>query len=297
MGAYLRPVGEGEDWQRAWGRDLEIETRRIEREAEVLAAAFTAEIDTAAEALTRRAEPVDEDESDEPSLSSADVARLVQSGPSWMGADDWRSRVTRYREQERADPEIAGIARYLDERGPRPRPWAERPGYPHVVNRDDYVAKADEERYCVRDDNGLPALRLVLAGDRLAIWSPLDGGALINPKGPGLRTIGLTTSYARGITFYPEAYRAADLRPGQPVALWREVDNPHDARATAMHAPGSRERFGFVQTGKVAAVARRMDAGEALGGVCLWGPGPGDETRSTFVIIGRPIDLTAMLGG
>lgn len=54
-----------------------------------------------------------------------------------------------------------------------------------VVWREDYVAKEVEGRYLSRRDDGLPNLYLADAADRLAIWSPLDGGALINPKGAG----------------------------------------------------------------------------------------------------------------
>lgn len=39
---------------------------------------------------------------------------------------------------------------------------------------------------------------LVDAGDRLSVWSPAAGGVLINPKGSGLRSLGLVASYARG---------------------------------------------------------------------------------------------------
>jgi hypothetical protein len=66
-----------------------------------------------------------------------------------------------------------------------------------IVTRAVYVPKEEESRYLARDENGLPTLHLVDAGDRLAIWSPVDGGALINPKGSGLRGLGLYSSYAR----------------------------------------------------------------------------------------------------
>src|SRR4051794_37603355 len=131
-----------------------------------------------------------------------------------------------------------------------------------MVRREDYVPKEEEARYLTRDERNLPVLRLVDAGDRLAIWSPVDGGALINPKGPGLRQLGLCSSYARGSNYYPSAYRAADLRKGQWVDLLREPDNPHDKNAVAMCAPGTRVPFAHVQRGRVPAVARRMDAGD-----------------------------------
>jgi hypothetical protein len=111
------------------------------------------------------------------------------------------------------------------------------------VTRALYLPKEDETRYVTRDADGLPTLRLVDAGDRLAIWSPVDGGALINPKGPGLRLLGLVTPYAWGSDYHAAAYRAADLSKGRPVELRPEPDNPHGRHAVAMHAPGARAPF------------------------------------------------------
>ncbi|MBZ5736143.1 hypothetical protein K8Z61_16745 [Nocardioides sp. TRM66260-LWL] len=107
---------------------------------------------------------------------------------------------------------------------------AERP----VLSRIDYVAKVDERRYLNRRGDGSADLRLVDAGDTLAVWSPVDGGGLINPKGPGLRSLRLYTSYARGSDHYLKAYRRADLRMGRWIELVREPENPHDKNAVAM---------------------------------------------------------------
>lgn len=165
-----------------------------------------------------------------------------------------------------------------------------------VIWREDYVSKDEEARYLTRDENGLPTVRLADAGDRLGIWSPLDGGALINPKGPGLRQcLGLCTSYARGSGHYASAYRAADLSYGRWVDLKREPENVHDKNAVAMCTPGSRVPFGYVGRGRAVSVARRMDAGEDMAGVTIWGPGRGSDDRSTLVLIGSRADLSAML--
>ncbi len=169
-------------------------------------------------------------------------------------------------------------------------------GIEGLVTRADYVPKDDEARHLVRDADGLPALRLVDAGDRLAIWSPLDGGALLNPKGPGLRALGLATTYARGGRFHASTYRTADLRKGRAVELHREPGNEHDRNAIALHAPGVRKPFAYVQRGRAPALAKRLDAGEELTGVCLWGPGKGRDDNSTFLLIGSISDVRAMLG-
>jgi hypothetical protein len=120
-------------------------------------------------------------------------------------------------------------------------------------------------------------------------------GDLINPKGPGVRSIGLYASYARGTDHYQRAYRAADLSKGKWVDLVREPENRHDKNAVAMCAPGSRVAFAYVQRGRAAAVARRLDAGEDMAAVSMRGPGEGRDDDSTFVLVGNRSDLTAML--
>lgn len=70
-----------------------------------------------------------------------------------------------------------------------------------LVYSHDYLPSDREAEHLTRDLSGLPLLRLVPAGDRLVVWSPLNGGALINPRGSGLRRMGLIATYARGITF------------------------------------------------------------------------------------------------
>ena len=218
-----------------------------------------------------------------------------------MSVEDWEDRLAAYRRQGRSEVEIAGVARHLEQRGPRkPRTREELVARSHeigIVTRAVYVPKEDETRYLTRDESGLPTIRLVDAGDRLSIWSPVENGALINPKGPGLRTLNLYSSYARGADNYRIAYRSADLGEGRWVDLVREPDNPHDKHAVAMCAPGSRAPFAYVQKGRAPAVARRMDAGEDMAGVSMRGPGRGREGDTTFVLIGSRDDLTAMLDG
>jgi len=216
-----------------------------------------------------------------------------------MLAGDWSGRLVAYRRQGRSDAEIRGIAGHLEQRGPRqPRTRAEgvaRSKEIGIVTRALYVPKEEEARYLTRDADGLPTLRLVDAGDRLAIWSPLDGGVLINPKGSGLRTLGLVTSYARGSDHHAASYQAADLSQGRPVDLRPEPGNPDSNHAVAMHVPRARAPFGYVQRGRSASVFRRIIGGEDLAGVCLWGPCEGQDEGTTFVLIGSRAHLGAML--
>jgi hypothetical protein len=181
-------------------------------------------------------------------------------------------------------------------------PWPDAPEAdgpetaPHeVVRRQDYVPKDREADYLTRQADGSLTLRLVDAGDRLVVWSPLHGGGLINPKGPGLRTVGLVATYARGSSHYAAAFRAADLSKGRHVEVRREPANPYDRNAVALYAPGATRLFGYVQRGRAPAIARRMDSGEAMEGVCLRGPGKGDDEASALLLLGSEADLRQLL--
>jgi hypothetical protein len=215
-----------------------------------------------------------------------------------MSTEDWDDRLVAYKRQGRSNAQIRDIAQYLEQRGPRqPRTRAEgvaRSEQIGMVTRALYVSKEDEPRHLSRDANGLPMLRLVDAGDRLAIWSPLDGGALLNPKGAGLRSRGRVASYARGTRDHASAYRAADLRKGRPVELRveRSNDRPH---AIGMYAPGARALFGFIQPARSASVFHRIAGGVDMVGVCLWGPPRGSDDNTTHVLIGSRPDIDAML--
>lgn len=166
-----------------------------------------------------------------------------------------------------------------------------------MVVRSDYVPAEREADYLTRDADGLPTVRLVDSGDRLSVWSPLDGGVLLNPKGTGLRRFGLIATYSRGSKYNAAAFRAADLRKGRPVELRREPHNPHDRNAVALFAPGAREPFAYVQKGRAPAIARRMDAGESMAGVSLRGPGPRRDDDTAFLLLGSAADLAALRQG
>lgn len=153
------------------------------------------------------------------------------------------------------------------------------------ISRVDYVPADQEARYVRRGPDGRPALRLVDAGDRLAIWSPADGGVLINPKGPGLRKIGLYSTYARGQRYVSARAASGAIRtPGVIIELRRNPANEHDPHAVEML--GSHGMFAWVQRGRTPAVARHMDAGEDFVAVCL---------REGFFLVGARADLEHML--
>lgn len=252
---------------------------------------------------------VREGERDGAGTLPAPVGTAVIPGPSWMDPIVWTMRVEAYRRDGLDDERITKTAAFLERSGPtraRMQPQGHKTlrraggrmtgsGISGMVHREDFVPKESEARYITRDAAGLPTLRLVDAVDRLAIWSPVDGGALINPRGPGLRSLGLYASYARGAGYHASAYRTADLRQGKWIDLKREPNNPHDKNAVAMHAPGAHSAFAYVQRGRASAVARRIDAGEEMAGVSMRGPGRGRDDEIAFVLIGSRDDLVAML--
>lgn len=160
--------------------------------------------------------------------------------------------------------------------------------------RGEFLPKELEPTHLTRDAAGLPRLRLVVTGDRLSFSVPEVGGALVNPKGPGIRALGFVATYARGSQYHLSAFRAADLRKGRPVQLRREPDNPHDRNAVALYAPGARKPFGYVQAARAASIAKRLDSGEALGGLSLRGQGRGGDD-SAHLVIGSLTDLVALL--
>jgi hypothetical protein len=280
----------------------DAEARRLMRQVEAEAAWMMRQVDAQAQAIELFGESAataagDDDEGQDQDQPAAGV----DGGPSWMEEADWDKRVSAYERQGRTAAEIAATATYLERRGPKVKRTRQeavaRSAETGVVTRDVYVAKNDEARYLTRDEAGLPTLRLVDSGDRLSIWSPVDGGALVNPKGPGLRAMGLCTSYARGSKYNAVAFKAADLRKGKWVDLVREPDNQHDKNAVAMCAPGSSVRLAHVQRGRAPAIARRMDGGEDMAAVSLRGPGAGRDDDTAFVLIGSREDLTAILDG
>lgn len=108
---------------------------------------------------------------------------------------------------------------------------------------------------------------------------------LINPKGAGLRKIGLYTTYARGGDHFPAtATRATPRAPGVSVELRRDRDNAHDRNAIALAT--DQGPFAWVQRGRAAAVSRHVDAGEDFAAVCF---------REGFFLIGARTDLEHML--
>lgn len=195
--------------------------------------------------------------------------------------------------RQRAE-EITAQTQAAAERASRPsQPPAPSPP---LVTRRDYVLKDDEARFLDRDAAGRPNLHLRDDGDRLHLWSPVDGGALVNPRGHGIRRhLGLVTSTPRGTDHYPYSYSAADLRRGRLVKLVREPNNKYDPNAVAMQAIDGVSPFGYVARGHAKPLSKRMLAGEKVIGVSLRGPGARDNSETSQILIGELFDILHLL--
>jgi hypothetical protein len=236
--------------------------------------------------------------------------------PGDLSGEEWESRLVAYERQGRSVADVLVIAEHLTfKHSQAGRAAADRrakelhldrqqaaqgaSGWPvlmprSITSRKGYVDAAHEDDYLTRTRSGATRLRLIDVGDRLEIWSPVNGGALINPKSAALRRYGLIASYARGAKHHLAAYLAADLTKGAQVELRREPENPYDRNAVALLSPGASAPFGYVQRGRAASVARRLEGGERLAGVSLRGPGPNDDDDSTLLLLGSHAELQLM---
>src|SRR4051794_23398866 len=117
-----------------------------------------------------------------------------------------------------------------------------------------------EERYWYPDDGGI----VWVAGYHLVGAD----GAFIGRDDPRLAERGLrVTGVAGAGRHHPDALQG-DVGPGRALELRREPDNPHDANAIAVHAPGG-EKLGFVPREPAAELAGELDAGRPWAAVVL----------------------------
>lgn len=216
-----------------------------------------------------------------------DPVPAANRGPSWMPAQDWEDRLTRYRTQGRSDADIAGIAAHLERRGPRkpPKP-AERIARAKshgLVARDEYLNPEEEAEALAHGADGLPDVRLERIRDRLLVVTPRGW---INPRSRTAATrAGLWSFGVRGAAHHESAARRGDFRPGKPVRLVREPANPHDPNAIAVYADGARNLAGYVPKGYAKRLARLLDAGADMVAISTRGSGPGREGVSPQVLV------------
>ncbi|MER6394266.1 HIRAN domain-containing protein [Streptomyces sp. NPDC001523] len=129
-----------------------------------------------------------------------------------------------------------------------------------------------------------------------------ETGLLVSPTDRRLQRAGLYVTNVRGVKYYPEAARRADLSPGRPLRLVPEPANPHDPFAVAVHPNYGKEAIGYVNKRKARHWSRAIASGASLTAVSLRGTGPGENCEAVAVLAAahevvahlmspRPLDL------
>jgi hypothetical protein len=120
-----------------------------------------------------------------------------------------------------------------------------------------------EERYWYPDDGG----QVWLAG--YSVVDP-DSGRFLARDAPELAARGLRIAAVAGAgQHHADALFGDAVRPGQPLLLRRDPDNPHDANAIQVHPAGGGEQVGWVPRELAAELAPELDAGRAWTAVVL----------------------------
>jgi hypothetical protein len=117
-----------------------------------------------------------------------------------------------------------------------------------------------EERYWYPDEGGI----VWLAG-----FQPVGpDGRFLGRESPELAAACLRIAGVAGAGRHHADALASDAAgPGEPLALRRDPDNPHDANAIAVHAGGV--QVGWVPRAIAEEIAPALDAGEPFSAVVL----------------------------
>ncbi len=210
----------------------------------------------------------------------------LETGPSWMTADDWRGRLTAYRRRGRTDADIRAVIAHLERRGPtKPRTKAETAararslGY---VARAEYMDAETEARALQPGHDGLPDARLQRERDRLLVTT---SHGWVNPKSRTSWRYGLHSFALRGTGYYEAAVKAGRFSPGAPVRLVREPSNEYDPNAVAVYAETGKRKAGYVPKGQAKRLAKMLDAGADLVAISVRGSGAGSNQVTPVVLV------------
>jgi hypothetical protein len=119
-----------------------------------------------------------------------------------------------------------------------------------------------EERYWYPDDGGV----VWLAG-----YHPVEPGSgrFLARDAPELASRGVRVAGVAGARFNPEALASDAVAPGRPLVLHRDLGNPHDENAIAVHPEGGGDQIGWVPRELAAELAPELDAGRTWSAVVL----------------------------
>jgi HIRAN domain len=151
-----------------------------------------------------------------------------------------------------------------------------------------------QERYWYPDDGGA----VWLAGYQLV--DP-DSGDYLARDAPELADRGLRVASVAGAgRHHAAALESADVGPGRPLRLRRDVENPHDPNAIAVHPADGGEQVGWVPREVAAELAPEIDAGRPWSAIVLreQRPSPRDPRSGlTMLLATAPaIDLRVRPG-
>ena len=125
------------------------------------------------------------------------------------------------------------------------------------------VAAIFEERYWYPDDGG----QVWLAG--YSIVDP-SSGRYLGRDSPELAARGLRVVAVAGAgQHHAEAIVGDAAEPGRALELRRDLANPHDPNAIAVHGHGGGEQLGWVPREVAAELASELDEGRPWSGVVL----------------------------
>ena len=120
-----------------------------------------------------------------------------------------------------------------------------------------------EERYWYPDEGG----QVWLAGYHLV---DLDSGRFLARDAPELAARGLRVVGVAGAgRHHTDALASDAAEPGRRLELRRDLGNPHDANAIAVHGDGGGEQLGWVPREVAAELAPQLDDGAPWAAVVL----------------------------
>jgi hypothetical protein len=120
-----------------------------------------------------------------------------------------------------------------------------------------------DERYWYPDDGG----QVWLAG--YSIVDPSSGRYLARDSSELAERGLLVVGVAGAGQHHAEAVATDAAEPGRPLELRRDLANPHDQNAIAVHGAGGGQQLGWVPREVAAELAPELDEGRAWSGVVL----------------------------
>jgi hypothetical protein len=120
-----------------------------------------------------------------------------------------------------------------------------------------------EERYWYPDDGG----EVWIAG--YSVVDP-ESGRYLAREAPELAARGLRVLAVAGAgRHHADALATEAAEPGRPLELRRDLANPHDPNAVAVHGANAGEQLGWVPREAAAELAPELDEGRAYAAVAL----------------------------